>query len=125
MVSKPPPATAGSSSSVRITGSGGRAGPSCACPPAPGCVSAASAADPRDVAAAIAREMLAPPPLSNLPDGTMLAVAPVPGKIPEEWQPCGAWPFWIAWPYAAGACHAEEMTAGQLRDYLTTRDSHG
>ena len=55
----------------------------------------------------------------------MLAVAATPGKIPEEWQSHGAWPFWIAWPYAAGAIHAEEMTAGQLRDYLTTRDHHG
>ena len=74
---------------------------------------------------AIAREMLAPPPLSQLPDTAMLAVAAVPGKYPEEWQPVGAWPFWTAWPYAAGACHAEEMTAGQLRDYLTARDHHG
>ena len=47
-------------------------------------MSAASAADPRDVAAAIAREMLAPPPLGDLPDGTMLAVAAVPGKLYAE-----------------------------------------
>jgi hypothetical protein len=55
----------------------------------------------------------------------MLAVATVPGKLPEEWQDKGAWPFWIAWPHAAGAAvHAEEMTAGQLRAILADRD-HG
>jgi len=53
----------------------------------------------------------------------MLAVAPVPGKLPEEWRE--AWPFWIAWPHAAGAVYAMEMTAAQLRGILAARDGHG
>jgi len=69
----------------------------------------------------IARETFAPPPLDRLPAGTMLAVAAVPGKVPEEWRPVAPG-VWIAWPHAAGAIHAEEMTAGQLRDLLTARD---
>lgn len=61
--------------------------------------------------------MLAPPPLGNLPDSTMLAVASVPGKIPEEWQPAGF--LHMAWPHADGAwIHAVEMTAAQLRALL-------
>jgi hypothetical protein len=71
----------------------------------------------------MARKVLAPPPLADLDGGTMLAVASVPGKLPEEWQDKGAWPFWIAWPHAADAIHAEEMTAAQLRDLLTGRDA--
>ena len=79
--------------------------------------------DARDVAMEMARKVLAPPPLADLDGGTMLAVASVPGKLPEEWQDKGAWPFWIAWPHAAGAIHAEEMTAAQVRDLLTERDA--
>jgi hypothetical protein len=70
---------------------------------------------------AMARKVLAPPPLDQLCDCTMLAVAPVPGKIPEEWR--DAWPLFMAFPHAAGAVHAEEMTAAQLRAILAARDS--
>ena len=80
--------------------------------------------DARDVALELARRVLAPPPLDGLDDDVMLAVAPVPGKYPEEWQDKGAWPLWIGWPHAQGAAEAEEMTAAQLRDLLTERD-HG
>jgi hypothetical protein len=72
----------------------------------------------------LAREVLAPKPLGDLPDGTMLAVASVPGKFPEEWQDQGARPFWFAWPHATGATMAEEMTAAQLRAILAAR-GHG
>jgi agmatine/peptidylarginine deiminase len=65
---------------------------------------------------ALARRALAPPPLGDLPGSTMLAVASVPGKIPEEWQQ--AYPLWMAWPHAAGAVCAVEMTAAQLRARL-------
>jgi hypothetical protein len=69
----------------------------------------------------VLRDKLAPPPLHRLGPDIMLAVAPVPGKMPEEWRP--AWPLWMAWPHAAGsAVCAEEMTAAQLRDRLA-RDS--
>jgi hypothetical protein len=52
----------------------------------------------------------------------MLAVAAVPGKVPEEWRPAAPG-VWVGWPHAAGAIHAEEMTAAQLRDLLTERDA--
>ncbi len=42
---------------------------------------------------------------------------------PEERQDEDAWPFWIAWPHAADAIHAEEMTAAQLRAILADRDT--
>ena len=77
--------------------------------------------DARDVAMEMARKVLAPPPLDGLDGGTMLAVASVPGKVPEEWRPVAPG-VWIAWPHAAGAIHAKEMTVGQLRDLLTARD---
>jgi hypothetical protein len=80
--------------------------------------------DARDAAMAFAREALAPKPLGELPASTMLAVAVAPGKLPEEWQDEGAWPFWIAHPHAAGAIYAVEMTAAQLRAILAERD-HG
>ena len=71
----------------------------------------------------LARKALAPPPLDEISAGTMLAVASVPGKVPEEWRPVTPW-AWIAWPHAAGArlC-AMEMTAAQLRDLLAARDA--
>ncbi len=50
----------------------------------------------------------------------MLAVAAVPGKILEEWRHA-AYGVWIAWPHAADAVHAEEMTAAQLRAILAER----
>jgi hypothetical protein len=84
--------------------------------PAPAC-----AGDLRDAAMALAREMLAPPPLDGLSADTMLAVAPVPGKFLEEWRHA-ALGVWIAWPHAAGAVHAEEMTAAQLRAILAARE---
>jgi hypothetical protein len=83
--------------------------------------SPASGTDPRDVAMALARIALAPPPLDRLRDGTMLAVAAVPGKILEEWRHA-AYGVWIAWPHAADAIHAEEMTAAQLRAILADRE---
>jgi hypothetical protein len=70
---------------------------------------------------ALARMALAPPPLGDLPGSVMLAVAPVPGKILEEWLHV-AMGAWIAWPHAADAVHAEEMTAAQLRAILAGRD---
>ena len=79
--------------------------------------------DPRDVALEIARCILAPPPLAEIPASAMLAVAPAPGKTPEEWRHA-ALGAWIAHPHAAGAVHAEEMTAAQLRALLAARD-HG
>jgi hypothetical protein len=71
----------------------------------------------------MAREALAPKPLGQLDDGTMLAVAVAPGKFPEEWRQDDARPFWIAHPHAAGATMAEEMTAAQLRAILAARDA--
>lgn len=65
---------------------------------------------------------LAPPVLDHLPGDTMLAVAPVPGKILEEWRHADLG-VWIAWPHAADASCAEEMTAAQLRDELARRDA--
>lgn len=62
-----------------------------------------------------------PPPLAGLDDSTLLAVAAVPGKVLEEWRHAD-FGVWIAWPHAAGAVHAEEMTAGQLRALLAARD---
>ena len=59
---------------------------------------------------------MAPPPLDELAADTMLAVASVPGKVPEEWRP--AYPLFMAWPHAADAVYAVEMTAGQLRARL-------
>ena len=82
----------------------------------------ASVDDPLAVAMALARLALAPPPLDQLDDATMLAVAAVPGKILEEWLHA-ALGTWIAWPHAADAIHAEEMTAGQLRAILAARDA--
>ena len=77
-----------------------------------------------DVLAEIAalRALLAvPPPLDEVPDGVMLAVASVPGKLPEEWQE--AYPLWMAWPHAAGAVYAVEMTAAQLRARLAAMEA--
>jgi hypothetical protein len=71
----------------------------------------------------LAGAWLAPPPLDGIPDGTMLAVAAVPGKVLEEWRHA-AFGVWIGWPHAVDAVHAEEMTAGQLRALLAERD-HG
>lgn len=65
-----------------------------------------------------------PPPLAGLDDDTMLAVAATPGKVLEEWRHA-AFGVWIAWPHAAAAVHAEEMTVGQLRAILAARDGHG
>ncbi len=113
------PPTAGSSSSVRIIVSGTPAAVSHASHAVLGASSPASGTDPRDpadVALAICRDFWAPPPLGGLSADTMLAVASVPGKIPEEWQE--AYPLWMAWPHAAGAIYAVEMTAGQLRARL-------
>jgi hypothetical protein len=78
--------------------------------------------DPRDVAMELARKAFAPPPLDGLSADTMLAVAPVPGKILEEWRHADLG-VWIAWPHAADAIHAEEMTAAQLRAILAARDA--
>jgi hypothetical protein len=64
---------------------------------------------------------LAPPELPGIPDGTMLAVAAVPGKVLEEWRHAG-FGVWIGWPHAVDAVHAEEMTAGQLRAILAARE---
>ncbi len=74
---------------------------------------------------ALARKVPAPPPpLGDLPGSTMLAVAPVPGKIPEEWRE--AYPLFVAWPHAAGAAAcAVEMTAAQLRAMLAEMAGHG
>lgn len=63
-----------------------------------------------------------PPPLDDLDDGAMVAVAPVPGKTLEEWRHV-ALGAWIARPDAAGADEAEVMTAGQLRALLAARDN--
>jgi alkylhydroperoxidase family enzyme len=71
----------------------------------------------------LAREALAPKPLGELRDSTMLAVASVPGKHPEEWRQ--AYPLWMAWPHATGAVLAVEMTAAQLRARLAEMDGHG
>ena len=72
----------------------------------------------------ICRDLLAPPPLGKLDADTMLAVAAMPGKILEEWRHADLG-CWIAWPHAAEAVHAEEMTAAQLRAILADRESHG
>jgi hypothetical protein len=63
-----------------------------------------------------------PPPLDAISPDVMLAVAPVRGPEPWQWRQAapGAW---MAWPHAAGAVHAEEMTAAQLRAILTARDA--
>jgi hypothetical protein len=64
---------------------------------------------------------LVPPPLDAIGPDAMLAVAPVRG--PEPWQWRGAAPgVFMAWPHAAGAIHAEEMTAAQLRAILAARE---
>ena len=91
---------AGSSPSARITGSSSPAVPPSACPAVRVVSSPASGTDVLTLSdwAALA---LAPPELSNLDSSTMLAVASVPGKIPEEWR--DAYPLWMAWPHAAGA----------------------
>jgi hypothetical protein len=78
--------------------------------------------DPHEAAMELARKAFAPPPLDQLAGDTMLAVAPVPGKILEEWRH-EALGVWIAWPHAADAIHAEEMTAAQLRAILAGRDA--
>jgi hypothetical protein len=98
---------------------------SSACPGARAVSSPASRTDPRDprdVILGICREFWAPPELGKLPSYTMLAVAAVPGKILEEWRHAGLG-CWIAWPHAADAIHAEEMTAAQLRAILAARDA--
>jgi hypothetical protein len=69
----------------------------------------------------LALGVLAPPPLAEIPDGTMLSVAAVPGKVLEEWRHAD-FGVWIGWPHAVDAVHAEEMTAGQLRALLAERD---
>jgi hypothetical protein len=123
----PKPQTAGSSPSVRIIASSPPGIPSPVFHAAGDVSSPASSADPRDqadIALATAREFWAPPPLDGLGGDTMLAVAPVPGKILEEWRHA-AYGAWIAWPHAADAIHAEEMTAAQLRAILAARDGHG
>lgn len=85
--------------------------------------SPASAGDVYDLVTEIARERLAPPPLGQLAGDVMLAVASVPGKIPEEWRP--AYPLFMAWPHAADAVYAVEMTAAQLRALLAGIGGHG
>ncbi len=70
---------------------------------------------------ALAQVWCAPPSLDTIAGDTMLAVAPVPGKILKEWRHA-ALGAWIAWPHAADAVHAEEMTAAQLRAILAARD---
>lgn len=80
--------------------------------------------DPHEAAMELAREVAAPPPLDEVGDSTMLAVAAVPGKVLEEWRHAD-FGVWIAWPHAVDAVHAEEMTAGQLRAILAARDDHG
>ncbi len=77
---------------------------------------------PPGVALVVVREVRAPPPLDGLGGDTMLAVAAVPGKILEEWRHA-AMGVWIAWPHAADAIHAEEMTVAQLRAILAARDA--
>ncbi len=100
--------------SVRIIASGSPAAPPSAFHVEPVVSSPASWSDARDIAMAMTRKLLAPPPLGRLGGDAMLAVAAVPGKILEEWRHAapGAW---MAWPHAADAVHAEEMTAAQLR----------
>lgn len=109
------------SSSPPITGFGQHVTPWCACPPVdteecPG------SADTIDYYAGVLREAAArfdvPPPLEGISGNVMLAVAPAPGKVPEQWRPAG--PLFIGWPHAEGADLAVEMTAAQLRDHLTT-----
>ena len=131
---KPPPA--GSSPSARITGPGGAGGQSRASLAGDAVSWSGSASDALDLCTrddheargyydAVVRalgERLAPPPLPGLADGTMLAVAPVPGKFLEEWRHA-ALGVWIAWPHATGAIHAEEMTAAQLRAILAERNA--
>ena len=63
-----------------------------------------------------------PPPLEVIGADVMLAVAPVRGPEPWQWREAAPGAF-IAWPHAAGAGLAEEMTAGQLRAYLDERDA--
>ncbi len=141
------PLTAGSSPSVRIIVSGSPAARPSACPGEPAASSPASwtevlpwqaaqiaavfgippdqladmPADCYSMLVAAGVRIFIPPPLAEIPDGTMLAVAAVPGKILEEWRHAapGAW---MAWPHAADAVHAEEMTAAQLRAILAARD---
>jgi hypothetical protein len=64
-----------------------------------------------------------PPPLHAIGPDAMLAVAPCAarsrGSGARRRRAC-SW----AWPHAAGAIHAEEMTAAQLRAILAARD-HG
>ena len=98
---------AGSSPSARITGSSSPAVPPSACPAVRVVSSPASGTDVLTLSdwAALA---LAPPELSNLDSSTMLA-----------------YPLWMAWPHAAGADCAVEMTAAQLRAILADRESHG
>jgi len=89
--------------------------------PPPGPLDTIPAGDTiHDVAMELAREAFAPKPLRDLPDSTMLAVASVPGKLPEEWRE--AWPLWMAYPHATGAVYAVEMTAAQLRARLAAMD---
>lgn len=63
-----------------------------------------------------------PPPLEDLDDSAVLAVAAVPGKVLEEWRHV-ALGAWIARPDAAADGFAEVMTAGQLRALLAERDT--
>ncbi len=115
------PPDPGSSPSVRILAPGKATdATSRACPPAATGASPASASDPRGDLLAALHDRWAPPPLAGLGGDTMLAVAAVPGKILEEWRHA-AYGVWIAWPHAADAVHAEEMTAAQLRAILAER----
>jgi hypothetical protein len=118
------PPTAGSSPSVRIIASGSPGVRLCASPGAAAASSPVSASDYYDAVDAVTRalgERLAPPPLPDLAGDTMLAVASVPGKLPEEWRE--AWPLWYAHPHAAGAIYAVEMTAAQLRARLAAMEA--
>jgi len=115
---------AGTSPSAPTTGRRTRGAPYHA---SPGVRAASSPASPSPgdgwgVVAEMARAVLAPPPLDELGDPEMLAVAAVPGKILEEWRHVAVG-VWIGWPHAAGAAEAEEMTAAQLRNLLTERDT--
>src|SRR6266705_704040 len=112
----------GSSSSVRIIVSGTPEAVSHASRAVLAASSPASAGDPRGDPFAWLQDRMAPPPLGGLGGDTMLAVAAVPGKILEEWRHA-AYGVWIAWPHAADAIHAEEMTAAQLRAILAAREA--
>jgi hypothetical protein len=65
-----------------------------------------------------------PPPFDAIGPDVMLAVATVRGPEPWQWREAAPGAY-IAWPHAAGAVHAEEMTAAQLRAILAGRDDRG